>query len=283
MNAVCRIHKISTVPDDRLRYAVVAAQHEGKWVFCRQKERDTWELPGGHREPGENILDTARRELYEETGAEEFELLPICAYSVTLDGQMQYGLLYRADIQRNGVLPEQSEMAEVIYTDVLPGNWTYPDIQPFLFLRARIQTDLVIRPATQQDAAAICQLNRESLGYTYTEAQTAYQLSALLVHSDHKILIAELNGKVLGYIHGCNYDSLYNRPLKNLVGVAVGSAYRRMGIGTRLLDALEEWGQKTGAAGIRLASGSQRTAAHMFYMQRGYTDQKEQMRFIKLF
>ena len=27
----------------------------GKWVFCRHKERNTWEIPGGHREMGEAI------------------------------------------------------------------------------------------------------------------------------------------------------------------------------------------------------------------------------------
>ena len=41
----------------------------GKWVFCKHKERDTYEVPGGHREAGENILETAKRELQEETGA----------------------------------------------------------------------------------------------------------------------------------------------------------------------------------------------------------------------
>lgn len=40
------------VDDALLKYAVVIAKHQGKWVFCRHRERDTLEIPGGHREPG---------------------------------------------------------------------------------------------------------------------------------------------------------------------------------------------------------------------------------------
>ena len=71
------------VNDELLKFAVIISQSNGKWVFCKHKERDTYEVPGGHREADENILETAKRELQEETGAVEFEIKPICVYSVT--------------------------------------------------------------------------------------------------------------------------------------------------------------------------------------------------------
>ena len=49
-------------PDERLRFAVILAVHNGKWVFCRHKARQTYELPGGRRETGETVCAAARRE-----------------------------------------------------------------------------------------------------------------------------------------------------------------------------------------------------------------------------
>ena len=70
------------VPYELLKFAVIITKANGKWVFCKHKERDTYEVPGGHRELGESIIDTAKRELAEETGAIEFDIKPICVYSV---------------------------------------------------------------------------------------------------------------------------------------------------------------------------------------------------------
>lgn len=58
------------------------ARFNGRWIFAKHKERSTWEIPGGRREPDEPITETARRELYEETGAADFMLTPVRIYGV---------------------------------------------------------------------------------------------------------------------------------------------------------------------------------------------------------
>lgn len=129
------------VADDKLKFAVIVAQSEGKWVFCRHEERATYECPGGHREKGESILDTARRELHEETGALDYSIKPICAYSVigknrvNETGKETFGMLYYADIKRFS-RELCSEIEEVVLLDTLPVNWTYPEIQPKLLEKA---------------------------------------------------------------------------------------------------------------------------------------------------
>ena len=135
-----RFYDKEKVNDALLKFAVIIARSNGKWVFCKHKDRSTYEIPGGHREPGEAIIETARRELYEETGALEYSLTPVCVYSVTapdnFDGQETFGMLYFADIRR---FEEElhNEIEKIILTDELIGSWTYPLIQPKMIEEAK--------------------------------------------------------------------------------------------------------------------------------------------------
>ncbi len=125
------------VEDSSLKFAVIISKSFGKWVFCKHRERDTYEIPGGHREDGEAIEETARRELKEETGAVDFEIEPVCVYSVTgknrvnETGEETYGMLYYAEIN-TFEHDLHSEMEKVVLFDTLPADWTYPLIQPLL-------------------------------------------------------------------------------------------------------------------------------------------------------
>ena len=124
------------VRDDLLKFAVIAAKYQGKWVFCKHKERNTLECPGGHREPGERIEETAKRELWEETGANVFHLEAIGPYGVEQDGSVTYGMLYAAWITELGPLP-QMEIERIELVADFPQNWTYPLIQPKLLEQAK--------------------------------------------------------------------------------------------------------------------------------------------------
>ena len=121
--------------DEKLKFAVIVAKKDGKWIFCKHRKRDTYEIPGGHREQGETIEQTARRELYEETGAVDYTLMSVCVYSVIADdsfnGEETFGKLYFAEVRS---LEDElhSEIERIILSAELPKNLTYPAIQPKL-------------------------------------------------------------------------------------------------------------------------------------------------------
>lgn len=132
-----RVNFYDTADDKLLKFAVIISRYKGKWVFCKHKDRNTYEIPGGHREPDEQILETAKRELYEETGALQFDIFLVCVYSVVgkntvnQTGEETYGMLFYADIHsfENKL---HSEIESISFWDNIPTEWTYPLIQPLL-------------------------------------------------------------------------------------------------------------------------------------------------------
>ena len=65
------------VDEELVKFVVIVCRYQGKWLWVKHRERDTYENPGGHREEGETVRQAAVRELQEETGALEFDIRPI--------------------------------------------------------------------------------------------------------------------------------------------------------------------------------------------------------------
>ncbi|MBE6064991.1 GNAT family N-acetyltransferase [Clostridium cochlearium] len=126
-----KFYSLGEISGERFDFAVICAVYKGKWIFVRHKDRNTWEIPGGHREENEDINVTASRELFEETGAVNYEIDPVCDYSVSIGEITTFGRLFYAKVIEIGHLPE-SEICGVRFLKEIPNNLTYSEIQPRL-------------------------------------------------------------------------------------------------------------------------------------------------------
>ena len=126
----CKVCPLGTLVP--YKYVVVMSKYQGKILLSRHRDRTTWETQGGHIEPGETPVDAARRELYEESGALEFDIRPVFDYWAGDENGGASGQVFAAEIRTLGPMP-RSEMAEVRAFDEVPPNVTYPAITPELF------------------------------------------------------------------------------------------------------------------------------------------------------
>ncbi|WP_259297929.1 GNAT family N-acetyltransferase [[Clostridium] innocuum] len=141
-----------------------------------------------------------------------------------------------------------------------------------------------LRPARQEDAAALQRLNADVLGYDYSLSDTQEQLHRLLAMPQHLIVVAEAEGKqeLVGYVHAQDYEVLYSSPMKDILGIAVHPDYQHQGIGSSLLAWIEQWASSQDACMIRLVSSEARIKAHAFYEANGYLREKRQLNFKKM-
>ena len=142
----------------------------------------------------------------------------------------------------------------------------------------------MLRDLKTTDVAAICEINKEALGYSFSLEETASQLAKLSQYSHHYLLGFEdsTSHDLLGYVHAEVYESLYSKPGFNILALAVLPQRQGKGIGKALLEGLEQETKRRGYEFIRLNSADHRLGAHVFYEKVGYTCDKMQKRFIKL-
>ena len=143
----------------------------------------------------------------------------------------------------------------------------------------------MLRDLRETDVKAICEINQDALGYSFSPEETASQLDKLSQDSHHYLLGFEdsISHDLLGYVHAEVYESLYSKPGLNILALAVLPQTQGQGIGKTLLQGLEHEAKKRGYNFIRLNSADHRLGAHAFYEKVGYTCDKTQKRFIRIF
>lgn len=140
-----------------------------------------------------------------------------------------------------------------------------------------------IRPARPEDADRISEIIVEALGYSCTPEDVRRRLPEVLARPTDRVFVAcrTEDGRIGGYVHAADYETIYNGSMKNILALAVAGSARSLGLGRMLVDAVEAWAAECNCVAVRLVSGHNRTGAHAFYEHCGYFMRKEQKNFIK--
>jgi GNAT superfamily N-acetyltransferase len=134
---------------------------------------------------------------------------------------------------------------------------------------------VLVRRAGLTDASRLAILSGE-LGYPVPAETLGERLVRLGAQPDEVVLVAEREGRVVGWIHGAEQHFLEAAPRCELLGLIVDARERGRGLGRRLVAAAEEWAAARGLEQMSVRSNVARAESHAFYERLGYTRVKTQ-------
>ena len=139
---------------------------------------------------------------------------------------------------------------------------------------------LAIRRATLADADALAHLTTE-LGYPTSGGEIRTRLAELLSRASQFIAVVDRPEGIVGWVAAEERLLLESGRRAEVVGLVVASPVRRLGLGSLLVSAAEEWAQSRGLDTIFVRSNVLRDEAHPFYERLGYRRTKTQHAYIK--
>lgn len=136
--------------------------------------------------------------------------------------------------------------------------------------------NLNIREAAAEDADALTGLYR-LLKPDSKIAVDPQRLDELSVNPQSFLLVCDVDGNVTGTAHvSFCPDAMYGRqPFAIVENVVVAEGFRSCGIGTALMNYVDELCFSRGCSKIMLLSNAQRTDAHRFFARVGYSSSKK--------
>ena len=136
------------------------------------------------------------------------------------------------------------------------------------------------------DTAVVAEICKAALGYDVHVKNVKEQIEKLTNDKKQHVIIGyedENTRKIIGFVHAQMYESFYSNLGLNILGLAVNPNFQGRGIGRKLMNKLENYAVDNNISFIRLNSAMKREDAHKFYEHIGYTCDKVQKRFIKVF
>jgi GNAT superfamily N-acetyltransferase len=139
-----------------------------------------------------------------------------------------------------------------------------------------------VRRAAVADAAEIARLSAQ-FGHPILVKDVRARIALLDAMPSQQLMVAEDPGiGLLGWIQVERRLILTAGERVEIIGLVVDAATRRRGVGTLLVNAVQQWTLGENLAAIVVRSNVVRDASHEFYLARGFSRVKTQHIYAKL-
>lgn len=142
-------------------------------------------------------------------------------------------------------------------------------------------SNFVIRRAKESDAEQLGRLTSQ-LGYPVSGGSIRERLARMLGSPTDNVLVAEMpEREPAGWIHGFLSQLLESDYRVEIGGLIVDEKFRRIGIGRRLVQAIEEWAVECGVKELSVRCREERAESHRVYESLSFRHIKTQRVFRK--
>lgn len=129
---------------------------------------------------------------------------------------------------------------------------------------------IAIRLAERRDAPQIAELSRRAIENGLPWSWTTRRIEEAIADPDINVVVAKLSGAVIGF--GLME---YEDDAAHLLLFAVDAPDRRQGLGSRLLDWLEQVARTAGISRFRVEARADNAGALAFYREHGYVESEQ--------
>lgn len=135
---------------------------------------------------------------------------------------------------------------------------------------------LIFREVSPKDMEGFCILMEQLSERPESMELLKGQIEKAQKNPDMYLMLAEQDGKAVGSLIGLICEDFCGacRPILFIENVVTLAACRGQGVGRKMFEAIEAWGQTRNCSYAVLVSSSERIGAHKFYHALGYSEEK---------
>ena len=129
-----------------------------------------------------------------------------------------------------------------------------------------------ISPVTEKDLLELADLYQQLIPNDISLSRMKTVLTRQQNNPDHLILVARVDGKLVGSLLAVNCEMIFGQCKSFMVveDVIVNEAHRRKGIGVALMSYIENYARKNNCVYIMLITDTNRVGSQKFYKHLGY-------------